>query len=165
MSETHELLTAQELGERLKVSESAIRRWLCKGWIPGIRLTGRATRFNYEAVLNALKKRQSESDNHVVLIEEGDDRQKSYQTGWDRFCKFAKDSSPKICSDAGLNVEFGEKLRELMQNDVLVACLKLAFADGWRAQTDYFRVMQSRCSETEEAFLECLLNPVEKINE
>ena len=52
---TGELLTAEELAERLKVSARRVVVWAKAGRIPEVRLSLRIRRFDYDAVLEALK--------------------------------------------------------------------------------------------------------------
>jgi excisionase family DNA binding protein len=58
------LLTSQELSERLNVSESTIRRWKKQGIIPYVQpagdVRGALVRYEYEAVLRAMKKATKE---------------------------------------------------------------------------------------------------------
>jgi len=61
-----EILTANELARKLKVSLPAIRRWTLNG-MPCRRLGGRLVRFELERALAWLEKRQQErtrSDTH-----------------------------------------------------------------------------------------------------
>ena len=48
-----ELLTADELADRLRVSASTVKEWAREGRIPEVRLSRRVRRFNYEEVLAA----------------------------------------------------------------------------------------------------------------
>ena len=52
---TGELLTAAELADRLAVSARTIREWARSGRIPEVRASERVRRFDYEAVVAALK--------------------------------------------------------------------------------------------------------------
>ena len=60
-----ELLTAKELGERLKVQTGTIKAWARRGVIPCLRPTPKILRFNLADVLHALKEnpRSSEATN------------------------------------------------------------------------------------------------------
>jgi excisionase family DNA binding protein len=51
----HELITARQLGEQLKVSTITVRRWARAGLIPSITLPRIGVRFDYAAVLAALR--------------------------------------------------------------------------------------------------------------
>jgi len=53
---TENLLTAEELADRLAVSPSTVIEWAREGRIPEIRASARIRRFDYEDVLAALKK-------------------------------------------------------------------------------------------------------------
>lgn len=48
------LLTTRELGDRLRLRPSTLRRWAIAGRIPVIRLSSRALRFDPAAVADAL---------------------------------------------------------------------------------------------------------------
>ena len=52
-----ELLTAEELAQRLAVSPRTVRRWAKETRIPEVRASARVRRFDYEDVLAALKQR------------------------------------------------------------------------------------------------------------
>lgn len=54
MEQESELLTAQELAKRLRVSPETVRAWARRGHIPTLRLSRKALRYNLEAVLAAL---------------------------------------------------------------------------------------------------------------
>lgn len=54
MNEATELLTAQELAKRLRVSPETVRAWSRRGMIPALRLSPKVIRYNPEAVLAAL---------------------------------------------------------------------------------------------------------------
>jgi excisionase family DNA binding protein len=49
-----EILTARQLAELLKVSETTVRRLAREGRIPALRITPRLLRFQLKAVLSAL---------------------------------------------------------------------------------------------------------------
>ena len=49
------LLTAEELGQRLRVQPSTIKRWSQEGMIPALRLTGKVIRFDFAEVVQALR--------------------------------------------------------------------------------------------------------------
>ncbi|MGZ0174479.1 MAG: helix-turn-helix domain-containing protein [Planctomycetales bacterium] len=51
---TRELLTADELADRLKVRPGTVRFWSRQGRIPAIRLTPKVVRFDLDAVVSAL---------------------------------------------------------------------------------------------------------------
>lgn len=50
-----ELLTARELASRLAVQPSTIRKWVRQGRIPEVVLSPKVRRFDYAAVVEALK--------------------------------------------------------------------------------------------------------------
>lgn len=50
-----DIITANELAERLKVKPETIRIWAQKGLIPSIRITPKIIRFDLIAVLKALR--------------------------------------------------------------------------------------------------------------
>ena len=50
-----DLLTADEVAERLRVSPRTIRAWTLEGLIPAIRITGKVIRYDLEAVLKAVR--------------------------------------------------------------------------------------------------------------
>ena len=49
-----ELLTADELADRLKVRPDTVRSWSRQGRIPAIRITHKVVRFDFDAVVKAL---------------------------------------------------------------------------------------------------------------
>ena len=52
-----ELLTGQELAERLRVSPSTIREWAREGRIPEVRISGKVRRFDFAEVLAVIRER------------------------------------------------------------------------------------------------------------
>lgn len=56
-----EILTAEELAQKLKVSKAAVRRWTLCG-IPCLRLGGRLVRFEFDKALAWLEQRQQASE-------------------------------------------------------------------------------------------------------
>lgn len=58
MDRPGELLTAQELAERLRVSPETVRAWARRGVIPSIHVSPKAIRFDAEAVLQAIHARR-----------------------------------------------------------------------------------------------------------
>ena len=56
-----EILTAQELAKKLKVSLPAVRRWTLDG-MPALRLGGRLVRFEFEKALHWLERRSKEEE-------------------------------------------------------------------------------------------------------
>lgn len=54
MDQATELLTARELAKRLRVSPETVRAWGRRGYIPTLRLSRKAVRYNLTAVLAAL---------------------------------------------------------------------------------------------------------------
>jgi len=56
----HEILTADEIANRIRVRRSTIVRWVGQGIIPAIRPSPKILRFDPEAVILALKERANE---------------------------------------------------------------------------------------------------------
>lgn len=56
-----ELLTADQIAARLQVKGKTVRRWATEGRIPAIRLVGQRLRFDWDAVLRAIRTRDSNS--------------------------------------------------------------------------------------------------------
>lgn len=54
----NELITAQELAERLKLTPETVKLWAREGKIPVIRITPKTVRFDPVAVLAALSQRE-----------------------------------------------------------------------------------------------------------
>jgi excisionase family DNA binding protein len=54
MKEATELLTAEELAKRLRVTTETIRLWTRRGLIPSLRPTPKVIRYNADAVMQAL---------------------------------------------------------------------------------------------------------------
>ncbi len=52
---TGELLTITELGERLRIHPDTLRGMYRRGQIPGLRISYRTLRFDYEKVIDALE--------------------------------------------------------------------------------------------------------------
>lgn len=57
MSEQN-LLTAEELADRLRVRPGTVRQWSQRGWIPAVRLSPKVVRYDLVAVIDAMTKRQ-----------------------------------------------------------------------------------------------------------
>ena len=57
MNET-ELLTADELADRLQLRPSTIRRWAREGRIPAVRVTAKVVRYDLADVLQAMREGQ-----------------------------------------------------------------------------------------------------------
>ena len=55
---TGELLTAEELAERLRVQPATIRVWAREGRIPRLRISAKVIRFDPIAVVEVLRQRQ-----------------------------------------------------------------------------------------------------------
>ncbi len=55
---TTELMTAEEVAERLKVRARTIHNWTQRGLIPTIRLSPKIVRYNLAAVIEAMTQRQ-----------------------------------------------------------------------------------------------------------
>ncbi len=60
------LLTAEEIADALQVRPSTVRLWARRGWIPRIRLSPKVVRYDLDAVVDALKKRQEA--NPVAMV-------------------------------------------------------------------------------------------------
>lgn len=52
-----ELMTADEVAERLQVRPVTVRQWARRGWIPVVRLSPKVVRYDLEAVVKAMTKR------------------------------------------------------------------------------------------------------------
>ncbi len=61
MDQPTELLTARELGKRLRVSPDTVRAWARRGCIPTLRLSPKAIRFDANAVMAAVAKAQGKA--------------------------------------------------------------------------------------------------------
>ena len=59
MGKTTELLTAEELADRLRLKPATVRRWARLGFIPTIRLSPKVVRYDAAAVVDAMTKRQA----------------------------------------------------------------------------------------------------------
>jgi len=68
-----------------------------------------------------------------------------YQLAWDGFVKWCGDNSRKVCSDEKLGSEYGDRLRVLISTHRDRACLKSAFAEGWRASLAARDTLASDC--------------------
>ncbi len=65
MNDTTELLTAEELAERLRVRPDTVRGWARRGLIPKVQLSPKVIRFDPRAVVEAMTRRQaSEGGDH-----------------------------------------------------------------------------------------------------
>lgn len=49
------LVTAEDIGDRVRVKATTVKRWAREGRIPSLRLTGRVLRFDPVAVEEALR--------------------------------------------------------------------------------------------------------------
>jgi excisionase family DNA binding protein len=58
----HDLLTAEQLAERLGVKPRTVKEWLRAGLIPATRLTPKVIRYDLEQVVTALKRRQEATE-------------------------------------------------------------------------------------------------------
>ena len=56
------LLTAEQLGERLGVKPRTVKDWTRAGLIPATRLTPKVIRYDLEQVVSVLKQRQEASE-------------------------------------------------------------------------------------------------------
>lgn len=54
MNEATELLTAEELAKRLRVSPETVKAWTRRGLIPSLRLSPKVIRYNADEVMRAL---------------------------------------------------------------------------------------------------------------
>lgn len=61
---SEELLTADELAERLRLQPRTIREWARRGLIPTIRLSPKVVRYELAAVVEAMTTRQSAQGGH-----------------------------------------------------------------------------------------------------
>ena len=57
---TSELITAAEIGERLRVQPATIRLWTLDGIIPAVRISGKVIRYDVTEVIAALRKRSQQ---------------------------------------------------------------------------------------------------------
>lgn len=60
MAATLELLTAEELAERLRLSPHTVRLWSKEGRIPTVWLSHTVRRFDFQEVVRAIRDRQQE---------------------------------------------------------------------------------------------------------
>ena len=51
------LESASEIGEKVGVAADTIRLWARRGWIPAVRISTKVVRFEWTAVLAALRER------------------------------------------------------------------------------------------------------------
>lgn len=68
MDKPNELLTADELAERLRVRPATIRLWAREGRIPRIRITGKVIRFDVSAVIDLLQTNEKALASEVVAV-------------------------------------------------------------------------------------------------
>ena len=59
MSVATELLSAEELAERLHLKAETVRSWARRGLIPKVQFTPKVIRFDLAAVVEAVTKRQT----------------------------------------------------------------------------------------------------------
>ena len=65
MRHTKELLTAEELADRLRVRPETVRTWARRGTIPAVRLSPKVIRFDLQAVVEAMtSRRTAEGEGH-----------------------------------------------------------------------------------------------------
>ena len=62
MEMTSELITAAEIGERLRVRPETIRLWTLDGIIPAVRITGKVIRYDVVEVIAALRQRSQQKE-------------------------------------------------------------------------------------------------------
>ena len=67
MSNTLELLTAEEVAQRLRIQPETVRTWARQGLIPAIRLSPKVVRYDLAAVVNAMTTRQEEKKAPGIL--------------------------------------------------------------------------------------------------
>jgi len=63
-----EFLTAVELARRLRVQPETIRAWVRQGRIPAVRLSPRALRFDFDAVVKALTRHREKGTSPPTRI-------------------------------------------------------------------------------------------------
>ncbi len=68
MDKPTELLTADELAERLRVRPATIRLWAREGRIPRIRISGKVIRFDVSAVIDLLQTNEKALTSEVVAV-------------------------------------------------------------------------------------------------
>lgn len=73
-----ELLTAKGLAERLGVRPSTIRRWQREGRIPGVRISAKVVRYDFQAVLEAVNE-----NNRKAILDAANSVGLPLQTGID----------------------------------------------------------------------------------
>ncbi len=56
----HELLTAEEMADRLRVRPDTIKLWGREGRIPRVEISGRVIRYDADAVIQFLRRRMRE---------------------------------------------------------------------------------------------------------
>jgi excisionase family DNA binding protein len=59
---TDQLLTAEQLADRLSVKPGTVSQWRRAGKIPAIRLSPKVVRFNLQAVVDALAERERQRE-------------------------------------------------------------------------------------------------------
>ena len=59
---TQELLTPDDVAGRLKVSRSTVQEWARTGKIPEIKISPKIRRFDFDAVVTALKGEEAETE-------------------------------------------------------------------------------------------------------
>lgn len=57
MAEARELVTAEEIAERVRVQPDTVKGWGRRGIIPAVRISRQTVRFDLDAVLQALRNR------------------------------------------------------------------------------------------------------------
>jgi len=62
MNQKTELLTAEEMAERLRVKPDTVKAWARQGTIPKLKLSHKVIRFDPVAVVAALSKHAKEAD-------------------------------------------------------------------------------------------------------
>lgn len=65
-----QLLTAEELGRRLRLGPDTVKLWARRGLIPSIRATSKTLRFDPSEVMRALRRRDEEVEEQDAASEE-----------------------------------------------------------------------------------------------
>ncbi|MBH07000.1 MAG: hypothetical protein CMJ20_11840 [Phycisphaeraceae bacterium] len=60
-----ELMTAEEVAKRLHIRPDTVRTWSRRGLIPRIQLSPKVVRYDFAAVIEAMRIRHEEGGDHV----------------------------------------------------------------------------------------------------
>ena len=63
-----DLLTAEELAERLRLRPSTIKHWAQENIIPSLRLSGKVVRFDFAEVMQVLRSRAAQTTPHLQEV-------------------------------------------------------------------------------------------------